>query len=155
MAQFLPAQIDLFERQVESYAAHASDHAAAMLCYDVEELMSIYVSFFHEMEKAVRKPSVSLEWEKAVKEWSPLYRRLVRMGDRLRDLIRNLKAVGFEVAGLDPFMRALLGARVGADAEHNYAIISAVNQGKLPTRPVKVPSDELSARNDGPGGCRP
>jgi len=138
MAQFLPAQIDLLERQVESYASHVSEHAAAMLCYDVEEVMSLYNSLFHEIERAAEKTSPSeIGNPKNIQEFVPLYSRHVRIGERIRELIRPLKSLGFEVSGLDPFMRALIAARAGAASVETAGAISAYDRGEIKTRPLQ------------------
>jgi hypothetical protein len=147
MSQFLPAQIDCLARQVESYG---SDHATAMLCYDVEELMSIYISLFNELERGVAKASPRDKWDQhAVDASLPVYRRLLQVGDGIRTFVRALKAKGYRVEGIEAFLSAYLRTRIASDTEVNMAAFA--NGGELNARPIQELVDELRRKDEAAG----
>jgi hypothetical protein len=150
MSQFLPAQIDCLARQVESYG---SDHATAMLCYDVEELMSLYVSLFNELERGVAKASPRDKWDQSAVDASlPVYRRLLQVGDGIRVFMRELKVKGYRVEGIEAFMSAYLRTRIASETESLVAASLEWERGGCKTRPLQELIDELQRRDDAAGG---
>ena len=148
MAQFVASQIDLLERQVDACAAQPSTYNRAALCQDVEELMSIYIAFLQDVDETVTRVSPQTRWNQAeVDKWLPCYKSLARIGPKVRDLIRSLKSMEFEIAGVHAFMESFVAAKAWAEAEENAKLIAAVEAGEIKTRPIEDLLNELSHRN--------
>jgi hypothetical protein len=146
MAYFLPAQINCLDTQVEAYAAA---HTQAMHCFDVEELVSLFVSLEGELEKSTAKEQLSgFARQTAIAE----YKHLATVGGRIRDMVARLRKDGFTVTGIDPFMRSLIRCRAAADGDELVAERDRVARGEITTRPIQELIDELQRRDNTTGG---
>lgn len=145
MAYFLPAQINCLDNQVEAYAAA---HSQAMHCFDVEELVSLFVSLAGELEKlAAKEQSSSSQSQVTITE----FKHLATVGGRIRDMVVQLREDGYTVTGIDPFMRSLIRCRAAADAEEILAEREQVARGDIKTRPIQELIDELQRRDNASG----
>ncbi len=145
MAYFLPAQIDCLENQVEAYALA---HTQAMQCLDVEELMSLFVSFAGALEKsASNEPLSPLARRRALAE----FRHLAAVGIHIREMVSQLRCNGYSVMGIEPFMRSLIRCRANADADEIVAERAQAAQGEIKSRPIKELTDELQHRDNSAG----
>jgi hypothetical protein len=145
MAYFLPAQINCLDSQVEAYTAA---HTKAMECFDVEELVSLFVSLAAEMEKSATKGDAPGAARQAT---IAEFKQLVSVGGRIRDMVRRLRDDGYVVAGTDDLLRSLIRCRAAADSDDIAADRDRVTRGEIKTRPVQELIDELQRRDSTAG----
>jgi hypothetical protein len=142
MAYFLPAQINCLDDQVEAYAAA---HTQAMHCFDVEELISLFVSLAGELEKSTSKGQLAgIARQEAISE----FEHLALVGARIRDMVGRLRSDGLSVTGLDAFMQSLIRCRAASDAKGIVAERDRVARGEIKSRPIQELLDELQRRDD-------
>jgi len=151
MTQCLFDHIELLEHQVQSFARNPLDPSPT-LCCDVEEMMSVYVSLLHELEKSIKRVSPREAWNQAaVDERLPMYQRYVILGELMRDSVKRLKVAGYKVGGLDEFMRAFILARAGASAAVDAPALQRAVAGVVTVRTLREGADELSGPIVGSG----
>ena len=142
MAYFLPAQINCLDDQVEAYAAA---HSHAMHCFDLEELISLFVSLAGELEKSTSKEHLA---GSALQDATGEFEHLAVVGARIRDMVGRLRSDGFSVTGIDPFMQSLIRCRAASDANRIVTDRDRVARGEIKSRPIQELLDELQCRDD-------
>jgi len=145
MAYFLPGQINCLETQVEAYAAA---HTQAMHCFDVEELMSLFVSLAGELEKSTAKEQLSNPARQAA---IAEFRHMTIVGSRIRGMVAQVRKDGYTVTGIDEFMRSLIRCRATADTDEIIAERDQIARGEVKSRPIQELIDELQRRDNATG----
>ena len=146
MAFFIPAQINCLDSQVEAYA---SAHTKAMECFDVEELVSLFVSLTAELEKSAAKLVLNgASRQVTIGE----FKHLASVGARIRGMVRGLREDGYTVAGADDFLRSLVRCCAAADSDEILEERGRVTRGEIKTRAIQELVDELQRRDIASGG---
>lgn len=146
MPYFLSGQINCLDSQVEAYA---SAHSGAMGCFDVEELVSLFVLLAAEFEKWAAKQELSTTVRR---DLIAGFGRLASLGGRIRSMVQRLRENGYTVTGVDGFLRSLIRCRAAADSDEIAAERRQVDRRDIKTRPVQELIDQLQRRDDTAGG---
>jgi hypothetical protein len=146
MSQFLSEQLDFFGKQAHAESWH-QDHDAAMFCRDVEDAVAVAIQLKERIDRMAAcdnnlRPGV---WsEEAALGYVPWYAKWYEHAGEVLGAIRRLKANGFDVAGVDAFMKAYLQAQCFAvDFKKDLQAAKRIQAGQSDALPLQQVIDEI------------